>query len=557
MPKKRNQSYISKPPTSVHPSITNRHNDAHHDEQSDKSVNDLLQQLRINQAASVASSEPRSDVNPQTVHPSLKSILQIPETPPLRPRPNMRPAMQGRRRPPGPATPRSWLQSSNPSSLHIRRASLLRQSNDPQQRPNLETLGRFPNFHIPRQDSLQHLALVQLAKNWDFHLHYDQYYLPLLPIRYKQLLLTYLAAYSPTGINLHSLTTLFANDSVIEDATGTEDLTHLDLSISIGRSLSLKDLKQFITATLPAATTPTNTFTPDSWDLPASLSPIPTRTLTHLSLSHPPPSIAWRQLLQLSPQLTTLTHLSLSHWPPPTLTPNSTTAYRSTPTGDISYGDHDLYSACLDNDFSGAAHVLRQLSRDTYCLQWLDLSGCSSWLPALAWGPGGIDWDGAWSSIEIVVVAQGWMPEHLKSEGRRWKDILHGVHGFEAGPSPQLKRANSELRQWLSIEVGSRDILQRIRGGKVDERGWQRLGGPYGHRGHVNEVSFEDLDTELGRRRGRDERRRSETEYNDYGGDEELRKNSQSKPKRTCRVEFEYGWEGWWIEDCLCEYRKF
>ncbi|KAL8805312.1 MAG: hypothetical protein Q9200_005485 [Gallowayella weberi] len=537
MPKKRNQSYISKPPTSVHPSITNRHHDVPRDEQSDKSVNLLLQQLRISQAASMASSEPRSDLNPKTVHPSLKHILQIPETPPLRPRPGMRPAtIQGRRRPPGPAPPRSWSQSSHPANVHSQRASLLHQSHHALQRPNLEMLSRFPNFHLPHRHSLQHLALVQLAKHWDFHINYDQYHLPLLPIRYKQLLLTYVAAYSSTGINLHGLSTLFANDSIIEDATGTEDLTHLDLSISIGRSLSLKDLKQFITAIL-AASTSIDASTPDSWDIPASLSPIPTCTLTHLSLSHPPPSISWRQLLQLSPQLNTLTHLSLSHWPPPTLTPNSTTAYRSTPTGDISYGDHDLYSASLDNEFSGAAHVLRQLSRDTYCLQWLDVSGCSSWLPALAWRRGGIDWDGAWSSIDTVVVAQGWMPEPLKEEGRGWKDILHGVHGSESSPpSPELKRLNRELKQWLSAEVESRAILQRIRGKKVEEGdGWQRL----------DDGAFDQL--------GRGHGSRRDADYNNHRSDDESR---TPKPKRIRTVEFDYGWAGWWIEECLSEYGR-
>ncbi|KAL8730159.1 MAG: hypothetical protein Q9166_004242 [cf. Caloplaca sp. 2 TL-2023] len=459
MPKKRNQSYFSKPPTSAHPSISNRQDDSYRKEESRKSVNDLLHQLRVSQAAPVAPTEPRSDVNPQTVHPSLKHILQIPETPLPRPRAGMRPAIQGRRRPPGPPPPRSWLENSN--QVPTRRASALEHRRNTQKRPNPASLGTLPNLHFPPRQSLQHQTLVSLAKNWEFHVHYDQHYLPLLPIHYKQLLLTYIAAYGPDGITAQGLQTLFLSESFLEGATGTEDLNHLDFSVSIGRAISLKDLKHFITTAFPASAS-TNSSTPDSWDLPASISPTPTCTLTHLSLAHPPPSISWRHLLQLSPHLSTLTHLSLAHWPSPTLTPNSTTAYRSTPTGNISYGDHDLYSTSLDNDFSGAANVLRQFSRDTYCLQWLDLSGCSSWMPALVWRKGGgIEWDGPWSGINTVVVAQDWIPSCLQEpcSKSKWPELLKldRENARESGVS-------QKLRKWCHVECSLENMLQLIRG---------------------------------------------------------------------------------------------
>ncbi|KAL8858325.1 MAG: hypothetical protein Q9178_005188 [Gyalolechia marmorata] len=540
MPKKRNQSYFSKPPTSAHPSISIQQNDSHRDEESDKSVNDLLQHLRLSQASSLASTVPRSDLNPQTVHPSLKHILQIAEKPPLTLRPRTRAmATQGRRRPPGPPPPRSWLVNS----IHTSARSVQTHSSDLQQRPSVEKLGALPNLHLPPTNSLQHLTLVLIAKNWDFHVQYDQYYLPLLPTRYKQLLLTYIARYGSHGINAQGLCALFADESIIEDSTGIEGLTHLDLSVSIGRSITLKDLKQFITTTF--ATPAITESTPESWDLPTSLSPVPIRTLTHLFLSFPPPSVSWRHFLQLSPHLNTLTHLALSHWPPPTLTPNSTTAYRSSPSGDIAYGDHDLYSVSLDDDFSGAANVLRQLSRDTYCLQWLDLSGCSFWLPALAWrkGEGGIDWDGPWSGITTIVVAQDYIPECLKSPSAdpHWKEVLK-----YAGEDPRLERSQRELRAWARTEGEIETILKRIRGEKVSGRAAVV--------GRVGEWSF----SYQGRGRGGRQIRRR-TEYDDGDGDEIPllageggRKNIKGQNvNRTKKVEFERGWEGWWIEDCL------
>lgn len=528
MPKKRNRSYFSKPPTSVHPSISSHQHDSHRDAESDKSVNDLLQQLRIDQASSVASTEPRSDVNPQTVHPSLKHIFHIPETPPPRPRPGT-PAMatHGRRRPPGPPPPRSWLSNN----IHTPVRSAQKHSSDSQLRPNLERLGTFPNLHIPHSKSLQHQALVAIAKNWGFHVHYDQYYLPLLPTRYKQLLLTYIAAYSPNGINAQGLSLLLADDSIIEGATGTEGFTHLDLSVFIGRSVSLKDLKEIITTTFP--TPAIKDPTPDSWDLPASLASAPTCTLTHLSLAYPPPMISWRHLLQLSPHLNTLTHLSLSHWPAPTLTPNSTTTYLSTPRGDISYGDHNLYSASLDNDFSGPANVLRLLSRDTYCLQWLDLSGCSFWLSALGWreSGAGIDWAGPWSGVTTVVVAQDWIPVCLRRPDAEphWKAVLK-YRGGDVG----MIKLRRELTTWVETERHNQLVLSRIRDEPMEKKS-------------ATTVEWG------GDRSGPFERRYG---HGGISNGERLKANRDGANRTRRKIRFETAWEGWWIEDCIKEYHE-
>ncbi|KAL8905119.1 MAG: hypothetical protein Q9207_002820, partial [Kuettlingeria erythrocarpa] len=241
MPKQRKHTPYSKPQTSAHPSISrsrhNHSNDSSQEQAPQQSVNDLLQHLRVSQAPSVLRSESRSDVNPKTLHPSVSSLLQIPETPAPQPRPGMRPfATPGRRRPPGPAPPRSWLENS---SIHVpphatRASSTQRNSLDSQERPNIESLDPLPDTYLPHPRSLKHLTLVHLARNWDFHVEYDQYYLATLPVRYKQALLTYITRHSPRGITLHGLQTLFLTSASLPSATGAEGLTHLDLSGSIG-----------------------------------------------------------------------------------------------------------------------------------------------------------------------------------------------------------------------------------------------------------------------------------------------------------------------------------
>ncbi|KZF21728.1 hypothetical protein L228DRAFT_158667 [Xylona heveae TC161] len=140
--------------------------------------------------------------------------------------------------------------------------------------------------------------------------------------------------------------------------------------------------------------------------------------LTHLSLSHPGPGASWSRLLSLSSHLATLTHLSLAYWPPPSLTPNSRTATAvSKFSPAVSYGGTTIYSA-FEGDWLEAASILRRLSRATYCLRWLDLEGCTSWLGALKWDVDGhgIEWNAAWRRVEYVNLSQGWLPKSYEKE---------------------------------------------------------------------------------------------------------------------------------------------
>jgi hypothetical protein len=136
----------------------------------------------------------------------------------------------------------------------------------------------------------------------------------------------------------------------------------------------------------------------------------------------------------VSSRLKTLTHLSLAYWPTPSTTPNAATASMvSKHTNPVALGGSHFYSE-LDDDWHEAANILRRLSKNTYCLKWLDLEGCTwhkaltwdhfeqmrtrgsrssfsgtdSWLPSAV--PPGPDWNAAWRQVEYVNLFQGWIP---------------------------------------------------------------------------------------------------------------------------------------------------
>ncbi|MCJ1422064.1 hypothetical protein MMC32_008433, partial [Xylographa parallela] len=414
MPKKYNRIQYSKPNIPVHPSLSSSTGPSHHGAhtqapESSKSVNDLIQHLRRSQAPPTIERS-HSDSNPHpSVHPSLKSILQVPDTPAPRPRPQT--AVRRRQRgPAGPPPPRSWLVDSIHAPRSLRDGSASADAAHHVAR----RLDRLPGIYLPDEHTLMDQTLKSMAKHWTWHLQYDQYYLATLPELLKQALLAYIAVYSPHPPTRSALELLFLDETALDDATGSEAITHLDLS---GAAI-LKDLSRIFEKPAPAPTAAEEDrpSIPDTWDAP---SPTPfsaptTRfpALTHLSLAHPP-SPSWRALLSALPHLRSLTHLSLAHWPAPSLTPNAKTATLASPTGNVQYGASDMYSAS-DGNWSEAAGLLRRLGRGTLCLKWLDLDGCAAWIPALRWtdgdGAGGVDWTGAWRGVETVRCAQGWVP---------------------------------------------------------------------------------------------------------------------------------------------------
>ncbi|MCJ1315302.1 hypothetical protein MMC15_000619 [Xylographa vitiligo] len=481
MPKKYNRNPYSKPNIPVHPSLSSSTGAPHHGAhtqapQSSTNVNDLIQHLRRSQAPSTTDRS-HSDSNPHpSVHPSLKHILQVPDHPAPRPR-TPTAARRRQRGPAGPPPPRSWLEDS----IHAPKA--LRGSGsaaaDAAAHDGARRLDRLPGIYLPDERSLTHQALKSMAQDWGWHLEYDQHYVATLPQLLKQALLAYIAVHSPDPATRAALECLFQDDTALADATGSEAITHLDLS---GAAV-LKDLSRIFEKQPPTPTSFADAaeppLVPDTWDTPTP-HPLSARTprfpsLTHLSLAHPP-SPSWRLLLSTLPHLHSLTHLSLAHWPPPALTPNARTATLASPAGSVQYGATSAYSAS-DGDWSEAALLLRRLGRATLCLKWLDLAGCAGWVAALAWtdgaGAGGVDWTGAWRGVETVRCGQGWVPRGLRGRGGDEARALLAVGGGE-GPEEggvggwDVERERARYRErvgreaWVAREVEVRRVEARV-----------------------------------------------------------------------------------------------
>lgn len=334
-------------------------------------------------------------------------------------------------------------------------------------------------------------------------------------------------------------------DQTLEDTSNNEDLTHLDLSVQIGRSLSLSGIKHYLTKIPTASTDPTSKnlddTIPDVWDAPSTVpsshlkySRFP--SLTHLSLSHPLWA-DWKSLLRLVENFPTLTHLSLAHWPVPSME-TSFPAEGAACFGTVDYG-HFPYRFGNDNAWPGASAILRQLSKKTYCLRWLNLTGCCSWIWALQ--SDGIDWSGAWRKLETVKVGQGWIPQCLEDEDKGklllsfeaigcrtalWKPA---VIGYDNRDEPRA------LAYWLNHErkVGKLDEIINRRKSRVAKIRAGKLA--------VTGPSVDDLIFNQG-------------EFESWWGPSPEAASctvDSQDDGRGNRVTFDRGWQSLWIEEAI------
>ena len=441
------------------------------------------------------------------------------------------------RRPVGPKPPKSWLNSTRLA------VSQLKKSKGPQpwQREDIpgESLGVLPDLYLPEQRSLMFQILKGLARNWQWHVEYDQYSLAVLPTRLREALVGFIARYNPQGINRYGLEILFMDDVLLEDAGDNEDVAHLDLSMSIGHNLSLKELKHFLVKIRKAATdaeTTTETESiPENWDAPLtfslshnSVSRFP--NLTHLSLSHPS-NVSWKSLLNLAPYLATLTHLSLAFWPCPTLDPLPLVDSEMS-LGYVSYG-----SGVSGRNWSEAGAILRQLSKKMHCLKWLDLTGCCDWIWALQC-EGGIDWNGAWRRLESVKVGQGWMPDCLKDENMKLGE--HGIDRFEKDSVFGFENRNctGALSTWLRYEKQIEKLEQAVNGGKTRSA-----------RNNAGEASPSVSESTS--------RRHKLENWWDECVESSVHSAPSKNDPRDQWVRFERGWEGWWIDEAIQSFLSF
>ena len=422
MPKKRNIFQYTKPSSPVHPSLSSS---AKKDgarsilssSPSGSTVNEKLQQLRLEQKFAAGST-------------SVTTLLPTP------------------------------AYTASPSNV--------RRPVETPERDHGRDIEVLPGSNTPEKGTLLDQTFRALAQNWDWHMHYDQFYLATLPVRHKEVLLQYIARYSQNGIDAGGLEMLFYDAGQLEDATAAEGLTHLDVSASISQSLTFKGLKRFFTMGIKSAQEDVEKL-PDSWEALPRVSDVLSlpkfHCLTHLSLSHPS-SANWKDLLDFAPHLTSLTHLSLAYWPIPRLTPNSTTAFTSTPSGNVSYGASNFYSE-YDNDWSEPASILRRLSKHTLCLRWLNLTGCYPWIQCLSYPD--IPWCGAWAGLSTIKIGQGYLPSCLRqpNETSRIGETVQSVttrapHSLESSTNLDVYSLTSTDLEEITTWTAQEKCLQKV-----------------------------------------------------------------------------------------------
>ncbi|KAF2647938.1 hypothetical protein K491DRAFT_671419 [Lophiostoma macrostomum CBS 122681] len=179
--------------------------------------------------------------------------------------------------------------------------------------------------------------------------------------------------------------------------------------------------------------------------------------------------------------------------------------------GAVALGGSHFYSE-LDGDWHEAANILRRLSKNTYCLQWLDLEGCA-WIQALTWEPEdtsssttrrttrarglghaaladsgnrrradaaweasaahvGPDWNGAWRQVEYINMFQGWMPRDVQRvqsmpAGYVNVQLLSWLREHGDDEAYADKWGDGSVSDWVEREKGCRstgvEILRRRR----------------------------------------------------------------------------------------------
>ncbi|KAL4793652.1 hypothetical protein BDV19DRAFT_379921 [Aspergillus venezuelensis] len=486
------------------------------------SVNDLINHLRRTQLSPSLSDNPRSTpshVAPRSVHPSLRNLLELPETPPPRPRPDARRTAIGARRlrrTPGPPPPESWL-SGNTTAEDAENAEL----ESSEIAKAIYRLERLPGREFPAKSSFLHMLLKSMAMHWAWHVAYDGQFLALLPTHIKIFLLSYVGYFAreqPLAGLMRGLKPLFDNSALGEEGIGQADgdalVTHLDLGGALGQWITLKQLSTELflaKKTAPKDDGPKSV--PSSWEdevedsrdsntISKSLQTLRFANLQYLSLAHPhPASVNWNSLISLLSRLSTITHLSLAHWPVPTVTPNAVNAAVRHPTHrslTLAYGGTDSYSA-MENNWAESAGILRRLSKVTYCLKWLDLEGCADWIPALNWEgdghPGGQysagpEWNGSWRDIEWIRLGPGWLPNldatdlvtanltptttSISSTAPR--SLASSVHAptpetWDVEEERQKYRVGKELERFRERIRSAQDVQRRVLQARKEGRG--------------------------------------------------------------------------------------
>ncbi|KXJ95623.1 tafazzin [Microdochium bolleyi] len=473
MPKKRHPTQYTKPPTTAPASLSLSSSSPRNADRHERSVNEILANLRRSTLNSTPNPALQSQLHTSpSVPPNLRNILQLPESPAPAPRRLQRRFINGRRGPPGPPPPRSWV-----SLTESRRATCSGTDSFGGKNGVASSLPALPlpGAYYPEDQSLVAMTLRRMAADWAQQRDWNRFYLYTLPSRLRTALIAYLSEFYDAGITARDLRLILIGPPNEELETYkvappdlaiiNDDVTDLDLAGSIGRSVSIKELGDILfPAQKPTETEPELL---DSWDAPSPTAG-PARllpNLTRLSLAVEPTASkppSWKHLLAIASKLNTVTHLSLVGWPEPSFTPNAKhTKVISPTTGQaVQYGGTGTYSHTLDGDWTEATLMLRRLSGRMYSLEHLDLSGCADWFPALrhvvrdAGDAECVDWAGDWGKVRTLRLTSGYaLPEDATlAQVTRFDEWVRSAAAVER----HIGQQRGGRGKWITVE---RDVL--------------------------------------------------------------------------------------------------
>ncbi|KAJ5267535.1 hypothetical protein N7478_010343 [Penicillium angulare] len=463
-------------------------------EPSDSSVNDLIGHLRRTQVSndSSPSAFSHSFASQRSIPPALRNILELPEPPAPRPRRQTPIGARPRRFAPGPPPPESWLTGAT------RDSQATGESLEPAlERKIIYCLDRLPGAIFPQPNSLLHAVLKSIAQKWDWHTEYDGLFMSQIPAHLKTLVLSYIAFYGGTETRRNRINglkplyptkeeyaTLYETDpsgEAIHSIDADSMTTRLDLGNAIGYRMTFRQLaKELQLANTPSISSEqaAQDSVPESWDqtedeveessIPGQIGhTLRFKNLKYLSFAHPyHPTADWSSLVKLLSHLPTITHLSLAHWPRPGRKPQ--VAHKLAGDEDLQeQPGHEVRPGSRSPVWAEASATLRHLSKNTYCLKWLDLEGCSSWLVALTWrgfdpdgvpypaGTNGPDWTGSWRNVDFLNLAPGWVVQSIPgaSDSGQSSDELESFETGDDGDKAKRQRAREFSRFQVDVLV--------------------------------------------------------------------------------------------------------
>ncbi len=146
----------------------------------------------------------------------------------------------------------------------------------------------------------------------------------------------------------------------------------------------------------------------------------------------------------------------------------------------VQYGGTGPYSHSLDNDWTEASILLKKLSRALYRLEYLDLTGCADWFPALKGGVSvaeaqSVDWAGDWGKIITLRLCSGYaLPEDATAgQISRFADWISAATEVEK----HIRTQRSGKGRWITVEKDSLSEGEKQALERVQQRGFGGLAG--------------------------------------------------------------------------------